>query len=113
MARWQRRHYETIAAGLKAKNAPRTEIDEWIRKFQADNPRFQPSYFIAAATGSNVSLTTRAGRTISREYRNRSRPKRKFKVPSLSGYRTKSGRCKFGKIKRNGRKVCRRSPRRK
>lgn len=115
MAKWQRRHYETIAAGLKSKGAARTEIDEWIRKFAADNPRFRADYFVAAATGGQVSIQTRqrGGRTITREYRNRSSPKRAFKVPSLSGYRTKSGRCKFGKIKRNGRKVCRKSPRRR
>jgi hypothetical protein len=91
MAKWQRRHYETIAAGLKAKGAARSEIDEWARKFAADNPRFRADYFIAASTGGQVSLTTRKGRTIEREYRNRSRPRRAFKTPSLSGVREEGG----------------------
>lgn len=110
MAKWQRRHYETIAAGLKAKGAPRSEVDEWARKFAADNPRFRADYFIAAATGGQVSIQTRqrGGRTITREYRNRSRPRRPFKVPSLSGYGKK---CKFGKKRKGGRWVCRKTPR--
>jgi len=87
MAKWQRRHYETIAEGLKAKGSPRAEIDEWARKFAADNPRFRADYFVAAATGGQVSIQTRqrGGRTITRAYRNRSRPRRPFKVPSLAG----------------------------
>jgi hypothetical protein len=89
MAKWQRRHYETIAVGLKAKGSPRAEIDEWARKFAADNPRFRADYFIAAATGGEIQIQTRqrGGRTITRAYRNRSRPRRPFKVPSLAGLR--------------------------
>ncbi len=107
-SRWQRRHYETIAEGLKAKNAPESEVNEWIAKFSRDNPNFRADYFIAAVRGGSISR-----RGVSREYRPVSRPKRKFRVPSLAGYRSKSGRCKFGKKRAHGRWVCRRSPRRK
>lgn len=94
--KYQRRHYETIAAGLKAKNAPSSEVEEWIRKFQADNPRFRADYFTAAVRG---------------ERSNRSRPRRPFKVPTLAGYKGKA--CRFGKKRKHGRWVCRKSPRRK
>lgn len=112
-AKWQRRHYETIAAGLKAKHASSDEIEQWIRKFAADNPRFRADFF-RAAVGRGVIVKWKkegqGGRYVEREYRNRSRPRRSFKVPSLSGYR-KGKRCRFGKKRVHGRWVCRRSRR--
>lgn len=68
--KWQRRHYETVAAGLCAKGGPSAEIDAWTRKFAADNPRFRADFFRAAATCG--------GR------KPRSRARRPFKVPSLA-----------------------------
>lgn len=106
-SKWQRRHYETVAAGLKAKGASAAEVDAWIAKFRADNPYFKAEYFRAAVYGGSI---TRRG--VSREYRPVAKRTRPFKVPSLSGYRTKSGRCKYGKKIVQGRKVCRKSPRR-
>lgn len=71
-SKWQRRHYETVAAGLCAKGGPSAEIDAWISKFARDNPRFRADLFRDAAKC--------AGR------RPRSRPRRPFKVPSLAAY---------------------------
>lgn len=109
-ARWQRRHYETIAAGLKEKNAPDSEVEEWIRKFQADNPRFRADFFRAAVRGGEI---TRRG--VSREYRPVAKRVRPFKVPKLKGFGRygRKSRCKFGKKRVHGRFVCRKSPRRK
>jgi len=106
MAKWQRRHYETVAAGLRAKKASASEVEAWVNKFKADNPGFNTAIFLAAVQGGTVSR-----RGVEREYRPVSKPRRAFKIPSLSGYRTKSGRCKFGKKRSHGRWVCRRSRR--
>ena len=80
-ARWQRRHYETVAAGLCTERAGASKIDQWIAKFRADNPRFRADLFRAAATCG--------GR------RPRSHAKNPFKIPSLS----------FGLVKHSKRKM--------
>lgn len=105
--KWQRRHYETIARGLKEKNASESEVNEWIAKFSRDNPRFRADYFVAAVRGGKI---TRRG--VSREYSPVAKRVRPFKVPSLSGYH-RGSKCRYGKKRSHGRWICRRSPRRK
>jgi hypothetical protein len=106
--KWQRRHYETIAAGLKEKRASGVNVDSevasWISKFAADNPRFRSDFFRAAIYGGKITR-----RSVSREYRPVAKRVKPFKVPSLGGYYRK--KCKFGKKRYRGRLVCRKSRR--
>lgn len=46
-----RRHYEDVAKLLRAGNASRSDVERWVEKFQADNPRFRADYFRAAVAG--------------------------------------------------------------
>jgi hypothetical protein len=49
----QRRHFEAIAADLKAKGASEAEVHATADKLATTNPGFRRDYFVAAATGGN------------------------------------------------------------
>jgi len=49
----QRRHFEAIAADLKAKNASPDEVHAMADKLATTNPGFRRDFFVAAATGGN------------------------------------------------------------
>jgi len=45
MPRYSRQHYVDIAETLARTRATRAEIDRWVRKFKADNSRFDEQRF--------------------------------------------------------------------
>jgi hypothetical protein len=47
----QRRHFEAIAADLKAKSASPEEVHAMADKLATTNPGFRRDFFVAAATG--------------------------------------------------------------
>jgi hypothetical protein len=49
----QRRHFEAIAADLKAKNASPDEVKAMADKLATTNPGFRRDFFVAAATGGD------------------------------------------------------------
>lgn len=49
----QRRHFEAIAADLKAKSASPDEVKAMADKLATTNPGFRRDFFVAAATGGD------------------------------------------------------------
>jgi hypothetical protein len=49
----QRRHFEAIAAELKAKGASPDEVHAMAEKLATTNPGFRRDFFVAAATGGD------------------------------------------------------------
>lgn len=53
----QRRHFEAIAADLKAKGAKPDEVKAMADKLATTNPGFRRDFFVAAATGEKMQKT--------------------------------------------------------
>jgi hypothetical protein len=52
----QRRHFEAIAAELKARGASTDEVAATANKLATTNPGFRRDFFIAAATGGKYTF---------------------------------------------------------
>jgi hypothetical protein len=52
----QRRHFEAIAAELKAKGASPDEVKAMAAKLATTNPGFRADFFVAAATGGKYNF---------------------------------------------------------
>lgn len=55
----QRRHFEAIAADLKAKGAKPDEVSAMADKLSTTNPGFRRDFFVAAATGGDYKNKSR------------------------------------------------------
>lgn len=70
LPKMQRRHFEAIAAELKARGAGADEIHHMADRLSTTNPGFRRDYFVAAATGGIIpkgTVTTVTGKTSARD----------------------------------------------